>query len=59
MSWQDAYIALDMPSEWRLCPSGHSAFTETMYKGLNPNANFKMIKNMPSNDRICEGVTSI
>ena len=57
--WQDAYLALDMPSDWRLCPSGHRAFTESMYNGLNPNATFKMDKNMPSGDQICEGLTSI
>ncbi|MBC2704798.1 L-2-amino-thiazoline-4-carboxylic acid hydrolase [Desulfobacula sp.] len=57
--WQDAYMALDMPSDWRLCPSGHAAFTKNMYKGLNPNATFKLTKNMPSNDQICEGVTSL
>ncbi len=55
--WQEAYIALDMPSDWRVCPSGHLAFTESMYKGLNPNATYKMTKNMPSGDQICESTT--
>ena len=55
--WQEAYIALDMPSDWRVCSSGHLAFTESMYKGLNPNATYKMTKNMPSGDQICEGTT--
>jgi len=55
--WQEAYIALDMPKDWRICPSGHSAFTERMYKGLSPNATYKMMKNMPSGDQICEGTT--
>jgi hypothetical protein len=55
--WQEAYIALDMPSDWRVCPSGHLAFTESMYKGLNPNATYKLTKNMPSGDQICEGTT--
>jgi hypothetical protein len=57
--WQDAYMALDMPGDWRLCSSGHFAFTESMYKGLNPNAEFKMTQNMPSGDRICAGTTTI
>jgi hypothetical protein len=57
--WQDAYLALDMPDDWRLCPSGHKAFTESMYKGLNPNANFEMKKSMPSGDQICQGITSV
>jgi hypothetical protein len=34
-------------------------FTENMYKGLNPNATYKLAKNMPAGDQICEGVTSI
>jgi len=55
--WQEAYIALDMPSDWRVCPSGHLAFNENMYKGLNPNATYKMTKNMPSGDQICESTT--
>lgn len=57
--WQDAYIALDMPDDWRLCPSGHSAFTENMYKGLNPKATFELKKSMPSGGAFCEGVTAI
>ena len=55
--WQEAYIALDMPSDWRVCTSGHIAFTEGMYKGLKPNATYKMTKNMPSGDQICETTT--
>jgi len=57
--WQDAYIALNMPKEWRLCPSGHSAFTENMYKGLNPKATFELTKSMPSGGQLCEGITAI
>lgn len=57
--WQDAYLALGMPSDWRLCSSGHLAFTESMYKGLNPMATFELTKNMPSGDQVCEGITSI
>ncbi len=57
--WQEANLALNMPSDWRVCPSGHLAFTESMFNGLNPNATFKLTKNMPSGDQICEGVTSI
>jgi hypothetical protein len=57
--WQDANLALDMPSDWRLCPSGHQAFTENMYNGLNSNATFKLAKNMPSGDQVCEGVTGV
>ena len=57
--WQDANIALDMPNDWRLCHSGHTAFTENMYKGLIPGATYSMPQKMPGGDQICEGVTAI
>ena len=57
--WQEANIALDMPDDWRMCPSGHVAFTETMYKGLDPKAAYKLTKRMPAGDQICEGITSM
>ncbi len=57
--WQDANIALDMPNDWRMCISGHFAFTENMYKGLIPNAEYKLTENMPSGDPICAGTTTI
>ena len=56
--WQEANIALDMPNDWRVCTSGHTAFTESMYKGLHPNATYKMTKSMPSGDQICESTTT-
>ena len=56
--WQEAYVALDMPSDWRVCPSGHLAFTESMYKGLSSNATYKMTKTMPAGDQMCEGTTA-
>ena len=57
--WQEANVALDMPDDWRLCQSGHIAFTESMYKGLKPSATYRMPQNMPGGDQICEGVTAI
>ena len=57
--WQEANVALDMPDDWRLCPSGHVAFTETMYKGLDPNADYKLTKSMSAGDKICESISSI
>ena len=57
--WQDAWIALDVPKDWRLCASGHLAFAETMFNGLNPKATFKMTKNMPAGDQICESIGAI
>jgi hypothetical protein len=57
--WQEANVALDMPEDWRLCPSGHVAFTESMYKGLDPKADYKLTKSMPAGDQICEGISSI
>ena len=57
--WQEANLALDMPEDWRMCPTGHAAFTETMYKGLDPKAAYKLTKSMPAGDQICEGISSI
>jgi hypothetical protein len=57
--WNDALTALDIAKDWRFCSSGHAVFTENMYKGLNPNATYKLNKNMPAGDQICEGVSSI
>ena len=57
--WQEANIDLDMPDDWRMCPSGHLAFTESMYKGLDPKAAYKLTKSMPAGDQTCEGITSL
>ena len=57
--WQEANTALDMPDDWRMCPSGHVAFTESMYKGLDPKADYKFTKSMPAGDQTCEGITSL
>ena len=57
--WHEALTALDVPKDWRFCASGHVAFTESMYKGLNPNATYKLPQNMPDGNRICEGISSI
>lgn len=57
--WQDANIALALPNDWRMCTSGHFAFSETMYKGLIPNAEYELTKKMPSGDKICAGRTTI
>lgn len=57
--WQDAYIALGIPEEWRLCPSGHVAFTETMYAGLNPDAKYSLTKDMPTGAAVCAARTWI
>jgi hypothetical protein len=57
--WNDALTALGIPKDWRLCASGHVAFTENMYKGLSPTAEYKLPQNMPDGDQICEGLTSI
>lgn len=57
--WQEANVALDMPEDWRMCQSGHVAFTDSMYKGLDPNAFYKLTKSMPAGDPICEGISSL
>ena len=57
--WHEASTVLGIPEDWQFCPSGHVAFTETMYKALNPKASYKLTKAMPSGDRICEGISSL
>ena len=57
--WQNASSELNLPKEWRFCASGHVAFTETMFKGLDPNASYKLTKAMPAGAQICEGITSL
>ena len=57
--WQDAYIALGIPEEWRLCPSGHVAFTESMYEGLIPDAKYELYQNMPGGAAVCTAKTTI
>jgi hypothetical protein len=57
--WQDVGMELDMPVEWRLCQSAHEAFTEAMYKGLIPGAEYKLTKTMPAGDNICVGMTTL
>ena len=57
--WHEANLALDMPGAWRLCQSGHLAFTQNMYKGLIPNSEYELTERMPSGDQICAGRTTI
>jgi hypothetical protein len=57
--WQEANTALDMPGDWRICQSGHAAFTDAMYKGLIPSAQYKLTNTMPAGDKICAGTTTI
>jgi hypothetical protein len=57
--WQETNLALDMPEDLRLCQSGHLAFTQNMYKGLIPNAEYELTEKMPSGDQICAGITTI
>lgn len=57
--WHEANIALNMPDDWRLCQSGHIAFSKNMYKGLIPSAEYEMTQKMPCGDHICAGKTTI
>jgi hypothetical protein len=57
--WQEANLSLAMPEDWRFCTSGHQIFTEAMYKGLSPKGTYELIKEMPTGDQICEGVSAI
>lgn len=58
-AWQDVNLALNVPDDWRFCQSGHAAFTQSMYRGLIPNAEYKLTQKMPSGDQICVGETTL
>ena len=58
-AWQDVNLALNLPEDWRLCQSGHTAFAKSMYKGLNPDADYELAEKMPSGDHICVGKTTL
>lgn len=57
--WQEATELLEMPKEWRFCPSGHAAFTERMLKAINPDVSYKLTKNMPMGDKVCEEIATL
>lgn len=57
--WQDAGNALNLPDTWRFCTSGHVAFTQNMYKGLNPNATYELVESMPAGAATCKAVTKV
>jgi len=57
--WHEALSALEMPEDWRFCASGHAAFTDSMYKGLDPNASYELPKAMPEGDPFCEGISKL
>ena len=52
--WNEAAEAFGMPEEWRLCRSGHEAFTATMLQTITPEARFEMPQSMTAGDAICE-----
>jgi len=57
--WHDAAEALNMPKEWRLCLSGHKAFTTNMLDMISPDATFKMTKSLPSGDTTCQEIVTV
>ncbi len=57
--WHDAMQAHDMPEDWRICASGHSAFVQSMYSGLDPKATYVLKEDMPGGARICKGVAKL
>ena len=57
--WHDTAEALNLPKEWRLCTSGHTAFTTNMLKTISPGAAFEMKKSLPSGDSICEEMVTV
>jgi len=57
--WHDTAEALNMPNEWRLCASGHKAFSTNMLNEISPSATFEMSKNLPSGDSICKETITV
>ena len=57
--WHDAAEALNIPREWRLCMSGHSAFSANMLKTISPETTFEMKRNLPAGDAVCEETISV
>ena len=56
--WQEAAEAMEIPRDWRFCPSGHSAFAVNMFKAMYPDASFQLIRSMPMGDKTCEGIAT-
>jgi len=54
--WHDAAEQLALPASWRMCASGHIAFTDAMYKVLNPEIVVLPEKEMPRGDTVCTEV---
>jgi hypothetical protein len=52
--WNEAAQAFNVPAEWRLCKSGHEAFSATMLQTIEPSARFEMSKWLTDGDHICE-----
>ena len=40
--WDVAANTFEVPSEWRLCRSGHEAFVKEMYRAINPRISVEM-----------------
>ena len=57
--WHEAMSAMELPEDWRFCASGHAAFTDSMYKGLDPGASYDLPKAMPGGDSHCLGITKL
>ena len=57
--WYDAAEALNMPKEWRLCTSGHKAFSTNMMNAISPSVTFEMSKDLPSGDSMCEETVTV
>jgi hypothetical protein len=57
--WHEAANAMEMPEDWRFCDSGHTAFTTSMYKGLDPKATYELPKAMSAGDSFCEGISKL
>lgn len=56
--WHEACESIGIPDEWKFCPTGHAAYSESMLQSINPLASFDIPKCMPNGDDLCSMVVS-
>ena len=52
--WHDAAEAFGLPEDWRLCLSGHKAFTIAMLKAISPTATFEITQSLVEGAPYCD-----
>ena len=52
--WHEAAMAFGLPADWRLCLSGHKAFTATMLQAISPKAQFEITQSLVEGAPFCD-----